>query len=137
MDTPRIKPCPCCGYAAEVKHEHLVENDVRGYYDFVECSGCYISTVKILSSKDSRKAVINRWNRRMATELSTDSFLKMNEEEILRYLDSMINEWRNRRGDKAGQSHQAQYYIDAFQSVRLSLFGAILSEKEETCETQQ
>ncbi|MDF1536078.1 MAG: hypothetical protein P1S46_06180 [bacterium] len=46
------------------------------------------------------------------------------EEAVLSYLDECINFWRNKR-DKE-EDPMAIYYIDAFQSVRISIFGDIL-----------
>jgi hypothetical protein len=45
--------------------------------------------------------------------------------EIIEYLDSCITQWRKQKktGDKL-----APYYIDAFQSVRMTLFGKLLND---------
>lgn len=51
------------------------------------------------------------------------------EKDVKHYLDSCIRVWREKRqnGDKF-----AVYYIDAYQSVRVSLFGSLLpAEKKE------
>jgi len=53
--------------------------------------------------------------------------MEMNENEILEYLDFCINEWRDRNEDINHIHHNISlYYIDAFQSVRSSLFGSTL-----------
>lgn len=44
-----------------------------------------------------------------------------NLEDIKQYLDNCIEFWRNKR-DKEDCKF-AKYYIDAFQSVRISIFG--------------
>lgn len=44
-----------------------------------------------------------------------------NFEEIKKYLDKSIIYWRNKRDVENNQI--AKYYIDAFQSVRTSIFG--------------
>lgn len=47
-----------------------------------------------------------------------------NKESVLQYLDECITFWRTQRDDKICE--YAKYYIDAFQSVRNSLFGELL-----------
>lgn len=47
--------------------------------------------------------------------------------EIQEYLDEAINKWRDIRDDESHEhNHMAIYYIDAFQSVRSSIFGDVL-----------
>lgn len=46
---------------------------------------------------------------------------------VMNYIDECIIYWRAER--KNGDS-MAQYYIDAFQSVRTSMFGELLPEEE-------
>ncbi len=53
--------------------------------------------------------------------------LDFNEEVIKGYLDNAIKIWRHKR-DKESCEY-AKYYIDAFQSVRLSIFGELLEEE--------
>ncbi len=50
--------------------------------------------------------------------------IEFTEEKVKGYLDDCIRYWRNRR-DKE-HDELAVYYIDAFQSVRTSLFGKLL-----------
>ncbi len=47
---------------------------------------------------------------------------------IKKYLDSAIVDWRAMR--ESGNS-MAIYYVDAFQSVRMSIFGDTLGEDDE------
>lgn len=47
-----------------------------------------------------------------------------NLEEIKEYLDKCIRYWRDKR-DKDGCEY-AKYYIDAFQSIRMSIFDDLL-----------
>jgi hypothetical protein len=49
--------------------------------------------------------------------------IPLTEKDVKKYLDESIYFWRQcfREGDKT-----AAYYIDAFQSVRVSLFGELL-----------
>ena len=55
----------------------------------------------------------------------TVSFTK---KEVQKYLDECIKFWRRERDEN--NSKIAVYYIDAFQSVRISIFGKLLlSEK--------
>lgn len=53
--------------------------------------------------------------------------------EVKEYLDGCIRYWRNQR-DNASERRDikvmATYYIDAFQSVRTSLFGELLPKGE-------
>ena len=48
----------------------------------------------------------------------------MTPEAIKQYLDDCIKLWREK---KENGDETAVYYIDAFQSVRMSIFGEILS----------
>lgn len=50
--------------------------------------------------------------------------IKFNPDKVKRYLDSCINFWRKERDEEG--SLIAKYYIDAYQSVRNSLFGELL-----------
>jgi len=47
------------------------------------------------------------------------------EKAVRMYLDRCINYWRNRRDFE--DDEEADHYIDAFQKVRISLFGKPLS----------
>ncbi len=46
--------------------------------------------------------------------------------EVKEYLDRSIRFWRGERDEKG--SNMAIYYVDAFQSVRISIFGELLKE---------
>lgn len=48
------------------------------------------------------------------------------EEAVKGYLDECILFWRKR----VGNVEEAKYYVDAFQSVRVSLFGELLPGEE-------
>ena len=51
------------------------------------------------------------------------------EKDIKEYLDNAIRCWREKRDDMSKSKEErlmAMYYIDAFQSVRTSLFGVLL-----------
>lgn len=52
--------------------------------------------------------------------------MNMSEEEIKEYLDESIRYWRNERDRGGAMSDMSPFYIDAFQSVRISLFGKAL-----------
>lgn len=60
--------------------------------------------------------------------------LQMDEEQILGYLDNAIKSWRVRVKNAQGihdpiaeeELREAKCYVDAFQSVRISLFGELL-----------
>lgn len=44
-------------------------------------------------------------------------------EDVLCYLDNCIERWRAIRRTQSTMQEMATHYIDAFQSVRMSLFG--------------
>lgn len=54
------------------------------------------------------------------------------EKDVKAYLDKCINHWRNvknaliSRGDEQNDIQMCDHYIDAFQSVRISVFGELL-----------
>lgn len=56
-----------------------------------------------------------------------DYKMLMNEEELLNYLDTNIDHWRDVRNGTADEDEDrkevARCYVDAFQSVRVSVFG--------------
>lgn len=49
-------------------------------------------------------------------------------EDVKAYLDKAIMFWRGERSKKNKNAEIAIYYIDAFQSVRVSLFGSTLEK---------
>ena len=51
-----------------------------------------------------------------------------NMDDIKEYLDLVIKRWRYERDVE--KCDYAKYYIDAFQSVRVSIFGETLGESE-------
>lgn len=53
-----------------------------------------------------------------------DPAIPFTEEEVKKYLDNCIRFWRERRN--AEKDKLAGYYIDAYQSVRISIFGKLL-----------
>lgn len=55
------------------------------------------------------------------------------EEDVKAYLDTAIKNWRA----KMGSTRVAYYYVDAFQSVRISLFGEFLPPTKPEAETQE
>jgi hypothetical protein len=59
------------------------------------------------------------------TELNNIPFDK---EYVKAYLDRCIRYWREERDFKRADCEKAPFYIDAFQSVRRTLFGEILPE---------
>ena len=58
--------------------------------------------------------------------------VKFTKDSIKEYLDSCISHWRARRDSMDKNSSIATYYIDAYQSVRMSIFGE-LKEAEPDC----
>lgn len=54
--------------------------------------------------------------------------MKLTAEQTLEYLDNCIRSWRiNKDGAMSSLEYEmAVHYIDAFQSVRMTLFGATL-----------
>jgi hypothetical protein len=57
-----------------------------------------------------------------------NNVVHFSEAEVKKYLDGCIRYWRKKKADG---SSIAIYYIDAFQSMRVSVFGELL-KKEET-----
>ena len=57
-------------------------------------------------------------------ERRKNNLIPFEEEEIKAYLDKAICSWRKTRDSKTDE--MAVYYIDAFQSVRMTLFGELL-----------
>ena len=58
--------------------------------------------------------------------------IPLEREAVLEYLDDAIVTWRNRRDDEdlpQSERDQAVFYVDAFQSVRESLFEELLPAK--------
>lgn len=53
------------------------------------------------------------------------------ENDVKAYLDKCIRKWRKRRDTRGADHEVAPYYIDAFQSVRTSLFGEILGSDDD------
>ena len=57
----------------------------------------------------------------------TDSDFRISPSQAKQYLDDCIRHWRKIEKDKSQDKNQiAKYYIDAYQSVRMSLFGELL-----------
>jgi hypothetical protein len=58
--------------------------------------------------------------------------ITFNKEEVMDYLDTAITRWRERKIESKEWEDIliASCYIDAFQSVRMSLFGEFLPEEE-------
>lgn len=54
--------------------------------------------------------------------------VKFTVKDVMEYIDGCIRYWWKRRDE--GNCEYAKYYIDAFQSVRISIFGGILSYAE-------
>lgn len=61
-----LKPCPFCGYRAEIEHTFIFGND----YSLVRCVKCRVKTEPIMKSftysSDERAA--EAWNRRADNE---------------------------------------------------------------------
>lgn len=53
-----------------------------------------------------------------------DDKIELTEEAVKAYLDKAIRQWRK------SDEYYAIYYVDAFQSVRTSLFGLLLPKEE-------
>ena len=68
----------------------------------------------------------------------TKNIVPLTEKDIKEYLDNAIRKWRKTRDDKSMsptsseemESVIASCYIDAFQSVRMSLFGELLQTED-------
>ncbi|RLI54444.1 MAG: hypothetical protein DRP09_13045 [Candidatus Thorarchaeota archaeon] len=53
--------------------------------------------------------------------------VKFTKKDVQAYLDYAIRHWRKARSKG---NRVAKYYVDAFQSVRVSLFGKLLPKEE-------
>lgn len=51
--------------------------------------------------------------------------IEFTKEDVKEYLDNAISYWRGSR------ENYSTYYVDVYQSVRMSLFGELLSEEGE------
>lgn len=56
--------------------------------------------------------------------------IDLTEDALKEYLDERIESWREKSLSDGYNSKIAVYYIDAFQSVRISLLGKLLPNKE-------
>jgi len=52
------------------------------------------------------------------------------QEDVKKYLDTCIVLWRKKRDIGGENAKIAEYYIDAYQSARVSLFGETLNREE-------
>lgn len=59
--------------------------------------------------------------------VETNRTIPFNKEDVKKYLDECIKYWRK---EHLNNKEMARYYIDAFQSVRVSLFNELLSDEE-------
>lgn len=63
------------------------------------------------------------------------STVQFTEKDVKAYLDECVVFWRKKRDNplikEQSRIRMAEHYVDAFQSVRMSLFGELLSIKEE------
>ena len=56
--------------------------------------------------------------------------IEFTESKVKEYLDGRIRYWRNQRDNNTPYTQIAPCYIDAFQSVRTSLFGELLAKEK-------
>ncbi len=80
---------------------------------------------KTILKKDSNLLMLRHIEKE---ENGVPETLPFAQEDVKHYLDACIRVWRTKRknGDKV-----AVYYIDAYQSVRISLFGSMLPTEKE------
>lgn len=62
-------------------------------------------------------------------DLTADPTIPFTKEEVKKYLDKCIRFWRERRDVE--KDVLASYYVDAYQSVRISVFGKLLEIERE------
>lgn len=76
------------------------------------------------------REVLNQSRIPAAHEIGDLDVDQVDGDELLDFIDSAIRDWRDVRDFKtphrANEAGIAFYYIDAFQSVRSSIFGALL-----------
>lgn len=61
-------------------------------------------------------------------ELRRTSAVPFTQEAVRKYLDICIVSWREKRDSGGEDTKMAGYYVDAYQSVRVSLFGEVLGD---------
>ena len=56
------------------------------------------------------------------------SLVPLTQEGLTEYLDACVRSWRQRRdsAESAAERDMAAYYVDAFQSMRISVLGSLL-----------
>ena len=64
----------------------------------------------------------------LGKRLTTKKLIPLTKIDVKNYLDECIIFWRNKRDASEMDSVMSNYYIDAFQSVRVSLFGELLED---------
>lgn len=78
-----------------------------------------------MEEKNMHALPANRYALAKKAVQESNGVVVFDEQNIKNYLDNVIVFWRRRRDEK--EDEIAKYYIDAFQSVRNSLFGELLS----------
>lgn len=66
--------------------------------------------------------------------MAVDQVVPFEQDAVKEYLDKAITNWRKTRDDKdssVSAIRQANHYVDAFQSMRMSLFGELLGDPNE------
>lgn len=56
-----------------------------------------------------------------------ENVVPFTQEDVRKYLDKCIVFWRKKRDGGGEDAKMAEYYVDAYQSVRVSLFGETLA----------
>jgi len=73
--------------------------------------------------------------KREEGKMKTENIVPFKRKDVKAYLDKCIRKWRRIGNDKSDlKKEMAIYYIDAFQSVRISLFGELLPKEEKSNE---
>ena len=98
---------------------------IREEWDFKNVNEEELSKLKRILEKYIKKTKIKKELKMNPYEI-VDGKLKFTKNNVKLYLDYAIKQWRKKR--KSG-SKIAKYYIDAFQSVRVSLFGELLPKE--------
>jgi hypothetical protein len=97
------------------------------------CCICNKETMAVTSSTEGVVCVIcgkNYVENMKSKEENKMTKVNFNESDVKQYLDNAIRKWRKILKDETHEhNHMAIYYCDAFQSVRVSLFGELLPKE--------
>lgn len=81
---------------------------------------------EIVTSQGMTKAQKEQLDRKIQDMAEPVERIPFTPDDVKSYLDGAIRYWRSQRGGEGENKSIAPYYVDAFQSVRTSIFGEML-----------